>query len=400
MTRVSIRLLRAADRDAFLAMVRESRELHRPWAYPPERSDQFDELLSRCSREDFACFVVIDDESGDIAGVFNISQIVRGSFQSAFLGYYGSARHAGKGLMRDGLQRVLDYAFGPLSLHRIEANIQPGNAASIALARGAGFRLEGYSPRYLLIGGQWRDHERYALTVDERARGGADRAPSRSGGRAGWTASSARQVVRVELDVRRPRGSPRGGRPTSCRGSAGCGRSGASSHASATCDGVAPCFSATPAIAGSAASFCRAAGERRAEREERHEGDLVLAAELDDRLVVAVERCCRRSAPRRARRARAPARRPRSVTLETPMRSSLPSWRMSSSTPSCSGSGTSAPPSVAEQPQVDEVHALDAQRAQVVLDARAQLVGASAGSQPPLSSRRAPTLVTSFRLSG
>ena len=167
---VSIRLLRSNDRDAFLAMVRESRALHRPWAYPPERADQFDELLSRCSREYFACFVVIDDASGDIAGVFNISQIVRGSFQSAFLGYYGSARHAGKGLMRDGLQLVLDYAFGPLSLHRIEANIQPGNAASIALAIGAGFRLEGYSPRYLLIGGQWRDHERYALTADERAK--------------------------------------------------------------------------------------------------------------------------------------------------------------------------------------------------------------------------------------
>ena len=170
MTRVSIRLLKATDRDAFLEMVHQSRDLHRPSAYPPERADQFDELLSRCSREDFACFVVLDDESGDLAGIFNISQIVRGSFQSAFLGYYGSARHAGKGLMKEGLQHVLDYAFGPLSLHRIEANIQPGNAASIALARGAGFRLEGYSPRYLLIGGQWRDHERYALTVDERAR--------------------------------------------------------------------------------------------------------------------------------------------------------------------------------------------------------------------------------------
>src|ERR671935_3259584 len=71
--------------------------------------------------------------------------------------------------MRDGLQLVLDYAFGPLGLHRIEANIQPGNSASIALARGAGFRLEGFSPRYLLIGGQWRAHERYAITAEERA---------------------------------------------------------------------------------------------------------------------------------------------------------------------------------------------------------------------------------------
>src|SRR3712207_9334314 len=69
--------------------------------------------------------------------------------------------------MRESLELVLDYAFGTLALHRLEANIQPGNAASIALARGAGFRLEGFSPRYLLIGGQWRDHERYAITAEE-----------------------------------------------------------------------------------------------------------------------------------------------------------------------------------------------------------------------------------------
>ena len=100
MSAVSIRPLKTSDRDAFLDMVHRSRELHRPWAYPPERADQFDELLSRCSRDDFACFLVIDDDTGEIAGVFNISQIVRGSFQSAFLGYYGSARHAGRGLMR------------------------------------------------------------------------------------------------------------------------------------------------------------------------------------------------------------------------------------------------------------------------------------------------------------
>jgi ribosomal-protein-alanine N-acetyltransferase len=71
--------------------------------------------------------------------------------------------------MREAIDQVLDHSFSALGLHRIEANIQPGNAPSIALARGAGFRLEGFSPRYLLIGGQWRDHERYALTAEDRA---------------------------------------------------------------------------------------------------------------------------------------------------------------------------------------------------------------------------------------
>jgi ribosomal-protein-alanine N-acetyltransferase len=101
--------------------------------------------------------------------VFTVSQIVRGAFQSAYLGYYAHEAHAGQGLMREAIEQVLDPCFSALGLHRIEANIQPANAPSIALARGAGFRLEGFSPRYLLIGGQWRDHERYAITADEWA---------------------------------------------------------------------------------------------------------------------------------------------------------------------------------------------------------------------------------------
>jgi [ribosomal protein S5]-alanine N-acetyltransferase len=168
--RVELRDLVLADRDAFLEMVRESRDLHRPWTYPPERADQFEDLVSRTSRDDFKCLAAVLADGGDLVGIFTVSQIVRGYFQSAYLGYYANARHAGKGLMSEAMRLVLDQAFGPLSLHRLEANIQPGNAPSIALARGAGFRLEGYSPRYLLIGGRWRDHERYAITADEHAR--------------------------------------------------------------------------------------------------------------------------------------------------------------------------------------------------------------------------------------
>ncbi|HEX4690517.1 MAG TPA: GNAT family protein [Solirubrobacteraceae bacterium] len=166
--RVRLRVLERADREAFLELARESRQLHRPWTYPPERPDQFEELYARSRREDFVCLVARLTSSDEIAGVFTVSQIFRGAFQSAYLGYYANARHARQGFMREALAQVVDHSFGPLALHRIEANIQPGNQPSIALARGAGFRLEGFSPRYLLIGGQWRDHERYALTAEDR----------------------------------------------------------------------------------------------------------------------------------------------------------------------------------------------------------------------------------------
>jgi len=104
--------------------------------------------------------------------VLIVSQIVRGAFQSGYLGYYAHQRHSQRGLMREAMLQTVDHAFGALALHRLEANIQPANRASIALARSAGFRLEGFSPRYLLIGGQWRDHERYAITADDRALNG------------------------------------------------------------------------------------------------------------------------------------------------------------------------------------------------------------------------------------
>ena len=167
--RVRLRVLAREDRTEFLALARESHRLHRPWTYPPERADQFDDLFARSRRDDFVCLLSVTVDGDAIAGVFTVSQIVRGAFQSAYLGYYAHERHAGQGLMREAMAQTVAHAFGPLALHRLEANIQPGNAASIALARSAGFRLEGFSPRYLLIGGQWRDHERYAITADEPA---------------------------------------------------------------------------------------------------------------------------------------------------------------------------------------------------------------------------------------
>ena len=171
--RVALRVLERADRAEFLRLATESRDLHRPWTYPPERADQFEQLYARSRREDCVCLLACLREGGEIAGVLIISQIIRGAFQSAYVGYYAHERHAGRGYMREAMLQMVDHAFGPLALHRLEANIQPSNRSSIALARSAGFRLEGFSPRYLLIGGQWRDHERYAITADDRGTAGA-----------------------------------------------------------------------------------------------------------------------------------------------------------------------------------------------------------------------------------
>jgi ribosomal-protein-alanine N-acetyltransferase len=109
---------------------------------------------------------LITTEEKELAGVVNVSEIVRGAFCSAYLGYYAFVPNDGCGYMRAGLTKVISLSFAKYRLHRLEANIQPGNSRSIELVRGLGFRREGYSPKYLKIGGRWRDHERWAITAE------------------------------------------------------------------------------------------------------------------------------------------------------------------------------------------------------------------------------------------
>jgi ribosomal-protein-alanine N-acetyltransferase len=102
-----------------------------------------------------------------MVGVINLNNLIRGAFHNAFLGYYGFAPHAGQGLMYEGMLLVLRHAFRTLKLHRVEANIQPGNHASIGLVRKCGFVREGFSRRYLKVCGRWKDHERWALLAED-----------------------------------------------------------------------------------------------------------------------------------------------------------------------------------------------------------------------------------------
>jgi ribosomal-protein-alanine N-acetyltransferase len=165
--RVELRSPTPADRDEYLAAMRASRRLHRPWVTSPTTDEAFDRLLTRVEDERYEPLFVCRRDTGAIAGWINIGEIVRGSFQSAFLGYGAVAAHAGHGYMSEGLELVLARAFGDMGLHRLEANIQPGNAASLALVRRAGFVYEGTAERYLKIGGRWRDHEHWVIRSEQ-----------------------------------------------------------------------------------------------------------------------------------------------------------------------------------------------------------------------------------------
>ena len=164
-------LRRGRDKDAaeFVELMRASGELHHPWSFPPTDPDDFRGLVDRARSDDFELLLLCRRGDGAILGFFNLSQIFRGPFMNAYMGYAVGQPFSGQGYMAEGIELVLRHAFETLRLHRIEANIQPANAASIALAKRAGFRLEGFSPRYLKIDGHWRDHERWAILAEEWA---------------------------------------------------------------------------------------------------------------------------------------------------------------------------------------------------------------------------------------
>jgi ribosomal-protein-alanine N-acetyltransferase len=171
MTRVELSTPTRADERDFLAAMAASRKLHRPWLYPPLTSEAYRAYLARLDTRKVG-FLARRRDDGAIVGWLNVSEIVRFGFQNGYLGYGGIGGFAGQGYMTEALELVLREAFGPLGLHRLEANIQPGNAGSKALAARAGFVYEGFSERYLKIGGRWRDHERWALRAEAwRARG-------------------------------------------------------------------------------------------------------------------------------------------------------------------------------------------------------------------------------------
>ena len=173
--RVALRHLRERDEREWVALRRSSRAFLEPWEPAPRPGDDpfgppgFARSRTSGDSPTVQRHVIVTLEgapapAGTIVGMVNLSQICGWPFLNAIMGYWVGAAHTRRGYAREGVELCVRRAFEQLDLHRVEANIIPTNAPSLALVRALGFREEGFSPEYLQIAGAWRDHTRWAMT--------------------------------------------------------------------------------------------------------------------------------------------------------------------------------------------------------------------------------------------
>lgn len=109
---------------------------------------------------------------GRLAGQVTASPIQRGAAWTATIGYWVDRDLTGQGLATCAVAMLADFCFEDVGLHRLELSIRPENAASLRVAEKLRFRYEGIRRRLLYVDGDWRDHEVFALTVEEIPVGG------------------------------------------------------------------------------------------------------------------------------------------------------------------------------------------------------------------------------------
>lgn len=165
---VHLRHPTAADRDRFAEAVERSRTLLRPWVDTIRTDpDSLEAWFATADRPTSQRLLVVRTADGVLAGAYNLSQIFHGPFRGAYLGYYAFEPVAGTGAMTEGMGLLQRFAFTSLGLHRLQANVQPGNERSIRLLERTGWTREGFARRYLWVDGDWRDHVMFAVLAED-----------------------------------------------------------------------------------------------------------------------------------------------------------------------------------------------------------------------------------------
>lgn len=164
---VYLRYPRESDFDEISALIGSSSGRYRNFFQAGYDREMFDALLTDMHNDTIEPFYICLKDDGRIIGTITLSQIFRKRFQNAYLGYMLGSEYTGRGHMTNALRLILKFAFIHLKLHRVEANVQPDNSASIAVLKRTGFSKEGFSRKYLKIGGRWRDHDRWAILRED-----------------------------------------------------------------------------------------------------------------------------------------------------------------------------------------------------------------------------------------
>ena len=176
--RLILRAPRPSDVAELHALARENAEHLRPWN-PSATDAQATPTLTEISRSvaryrrewkdgtAYVFVVTLREQGSPIVGRIALTSVVRGPFQNAHLGYWTAAEHQGRGIATEAATLVVDFAFGVLGLHRLEAAVMPNNLASRRILAKVAFREEGLARRYLSIAGRWEDHILFGLTREE-----------------------------------------------------------------------------------------------------------------------------------------------------------------------------------------------------------------------------------------
>lgn len=113
----------------------------------------------------FRYWMILPEAPDEVIGSVHFSQVARGAFHNAVLGYALDERAQGQGLMHEALVALIAEMFSErVNLHRIQAAYRPENRRSAQVLARLGFQPEGLARDYLFIDGAWRDHQVSALT--------------------------------------------------------------------------------------------------------------------------------------------------------------------------------------------------------------------------------------------
>jgi ribosomal-protein-alanine N-acetyltransferase len=179
-SRLILRPPRTQDVAEVRRVMRHNHAHLKPWNPAPRPGEdptsitEISNTLLRQRREwksgrTFAFMLSPKEDPSRFIGKIALNGVMRGAMHGAYLGYWMDVDHQNGGLCTEGIRAVMDFAFGPAALHRLQAAIMPRNARSLRVIEKLGFRKEGYAERYLQIAGRWEDHILFARTSEEHA---------------------------------------------------------------------------------------------------------------------------------------------------------------------------------------------------------------------------------------